>query len=1033
VTGRRRRECAPARRLALLALLGGLAAAGGAAASQAPEGGWVRFPEARTAPSALALRRGVDRARDAGTLRGRLYLPAAGPPAAGPSPAVVLLHDCRGIREYQHAWARRIAAWGYVALLVDSFHTRGAQDVCARYPRLGGWPEVGGRVFDAYAGLQYLAAREDVDAGRVAVLGWARDATLSSVLEDGAQALFEQRFRAAIAFYPDCRHTVRSRFVAPTLVLVGQLDDWARPLPCTRMAGAGQRGSAPVQVSVYPLAYHAFDDPAVGAHAFFKEAWNFNRQPARGAHLGYHEAAHENAVQRVKSFLESHLSGWPGSYADAFGGDADEVPGAWTVDPRDPGPDLPPAGRSLFDWLFTREAGGERVYDVPFPFERVLARIDRALGVAADAPSPLRINLIPLGRSLQRDAAAPEYFAYPRIVVAVDSEPDLARVERPLLLRDRLFLGYQERANVIEVISWNEAAGRFEFQLVRDYRPGGEPEVRYASRALCTSCHQNGAPIFAEAAWDESNSNRTIAARLREEQERFHGVAVYGSAVAAPAIDNATDRANLIPAVQRVWHEGCGGEAAHAPGCRAAMVTAMLQYRLSQETHFDRRTAGYRERLRGTLAREWAARWPEGLNLPSPDIPNREPVLVRNHIPAPLDPLRRRGPIERWTLADGVRIGNQTADQVGRIVAAHADMLTAADVRRLDRHLFARGVAGDAPRERLEAGCELRIVSLRGVRDEVRFRCPRSDAAGPAPTLQGRLLLRDGKLAGGRVDVLETPAGDIFTELDVGAGEVSTAAGSTTVRARLHHKDGRLHARLADGRALEWLQLGWTGDADARAGKLRLVVMDDFAPLADAVAALAARARRGAGGPLAAPRLRAPRLAAALHAELGLAPTRWCCEPAAPMPPARPEFDLDRLAAARGVADTGPLAVFRRRCAGCHRTDSRFPPNFLAGDGDEVRERLAHCAERIYFRLGMWDLDETARPKSPMPPSSALLQAATAPAQWARSAELERLRGHVAGLLQLERGRAPALDDYLSRGYGQMRECLPPATRLAGD
>ena len=65
---------------------------------------------------------------------------------------------------------------------------------------------------------------------------------------------------------------------------------------------------------------------------------------------------------------------------------AEVAPGAvqsatWVVDPNDPGDDLPPSGRSLFDLLFTTRAGNEQVYDIPFPFSRVIERIERELPV----------------------------------------------------------------------------------------------------------------------------------------------------------------------------------------------------------------------------------------------------------------------------------------------------------------------------------------------------------------------------------------------------------------------------------------------------------------------------------------------------------------------------------------------------------------------------------------------------------------------------------------------------------------------------
>jgi hypothetical protein len=121
--------------------------------------------------------------------------------------------------------------------------------------------------------------------------------------------------------------------------------------------------------------------------------------------------------------------------------------------------------------------------------------------------------LIPLGRSLQRDSAAPDYFGYPRAVVAVDGEPG---GPGELYVKDRLYLGYQEKANLIEVISYNEDAGRFEFQVVTDYRAGGTPQV-VANRAVCTACHRSRRSFPTGVGQD--NANPKIAARGRGAEE----------------------------------------------------------------------------------------------------------------------------------------------------------------------------------------------------------------------------------------------------------------------------------------------------------------------------------------------------------------------------------------------------------------------------------------------------------------------------------------------------------------------------------
>src|SRR3546814_10225340 len=90
----------------------------------------------------------------------------------------------------------------------------------------------------------------------------------------------------------------------------------------------------------------------------------------------------------------------------------------WSSDvcSSDLGSDKPPAGRSLFDFVATHEQDGERVYDIPFPFEALLQRINARAGCDSGNDC-LRVVLIPLGRSLQRLAAAPDFFAHPRIEI----------------------------------------------------------------------------------------------------------------------------------------------------------------------------------------------------------------------------------------------------------------------------------------------------------------------------------------------------------------------------------------------------------------------------------------------------------------------------------------------------------------------------------------------------------------------------------------------------------------------------------------
>src|SRR3569832_1582456 len=73
----------------------------------------------------------------------------------------------------------------------------------------------------------------------------------------------------------------------------------------------------------------------------------------------------------------------------------------WVVDPAEPGTNLPPIGRSLFDFLITKSVNGKKVYDIPYPFSALVARLESHLH-SKRAPPALKRLLIPVNRSLQR-------------------------------------------------------------------------------------------------------------------------------------------------------------------------------------------------------------------------------------------------------------------------------------------------------------------------------------------------------------------------------------------------------------------------------------------------------------------------------------------------------------------------------------------------------------------------------------------------------------------------------------------------------
>jgi dienelactone hydrolase len=217
----------------------------------------VHFPSATTPPSPLQQRlaheRGQAIEREPGVeLSGELYRPAGD----GPFPAVVMLHGCNGRlpRAVEDAEGARFTALGYALLTVDSFGPRGVKERC----RAEDGPPVD-RVVDAYGALLYLARLPFIDADRIAVLGYSQGAivALSAVELNGIETLFDHRFRAAVAYYPYCSNALAAS--APTLILIGELDDWTPAEACRRDMARRSGEGEPVKLVVYPAAYHAFN------------------------------------------------------------------------------------------------------------------------------------------------------------------------------------------------------------------------------------------------------------------------------------------------------------------------------------------------------------------------------------------------------------------------------------------------------------------------------------------------------------------------------------------------------------------------------------------------------------------------------------------------------------------------------------------------------------------------------------------------------------------------------------------------------
>ena len=241
-------------------------------------------------------------------LSGHLFKPATATPVGG-RPAVVMLHGCSGvfyvnpqgvasISSIYREWADRLAAAGYVALLVDSLSQRGLGSQCGNGPGVG-LSEIFDRPADAVAGRNYLVgAGLSVKADRIGLLGWSNGGstvlatlatkkpvtyTVDSPLAVGAP------FRVGVAFYPGAGlsdpkcyqvrpngttttscwngldQTVWDSY-APLAIHQGTADTTTLPAYVNQRVGPAwaSAGGAQISVSLYGAAVHSFDDPNTG-------------------------------------------------------------------------------------------------------------------------------------------------------------------------------------------------------------------------------------------------------------------------------------------------------------------------------------------------------------------------------------------------------------------------------------------------------------------------------------------------------------------------------------------------------------------------------------------------------------------------------------------------------------------------------------------------------------------------------------------------------------------------------------------------
>jgi hypothetical protein len=661
----------------------------------------------------------------------------------------------------------------------------------------------------------------------------------------------------------------------------------------------------------------------------------------------------------------------------------------WVVHASRPGPDLPATGMSRFDQLFLT---ADRGYQIPYPFSKLVEYLDARIDNGDR--SGVRRLLIPIGRSLRRNMPAPDFFKYPRALIALQGEPVNMPGENTGVLEYRLFIAHQPASASLEVISYNDSAGRFEFQVVENYAADGNPEVRQANRLMCLSCHQNAAPIFATRPWSETNFNVDVAAGLVGAMPQRFGSLIEALSADADTFDLLVERANYLAIGQLIWQKGCANVR-----CRATLLRALLQYRLSGRSGFANRDSRYRGDYYTELERNWRANWPQGLALSTSRIVDRDP-FGDTSLTAAQDPLSVRPHHAIWRAPDSV-----FADG---IIYRLAGFLTAADISRIDRHLVATGQRQSLQVDKYESACQLE--SREGSSAII-------DCSG---SLDARLEIEfdEEKPVALRIDSLRLPGESNLLQPDV----ASLAEVEGGLHATLVNRAPGLSQRLAGGDRAKSLKLYWLDSPLRGDSRIEVEILRDFVLLDQALSRLLLDHQQGLAESLEAKPFRRRAVIRELGQALGWASDGNITDRKFSTP-ARPT-DIDTQDPDRDHGPVGRLALLQPYCRHCHSEDSLNPPGFLAGA--KTRERIRQCAPRILARLRAWH-DNSEFAIAPMPPPATLAALSTSIEAWPHSDHYHTLLSAIEDLIG-EGDGASALTALEGIDY----DSLPPCLRAPG-
>ena len=194
------------------------------------------------------------------------------PEGKGPFPAVIVIHENRGLNEHTRDVARRFAAEGFVALAPDLLSRQGGTDKmespdAARTAIMAMDPA--DAIADLEAGLKYLASQPNVDADQLGSVGFCWGGARSFTLATASKLL-----HACVVFYGSTPPLeTLDKVHCPVLGLYGGTDE--------RITSKVPETAEAMKKAGKDFTYHVYEG---AGHAFFNDTGpNYNPEAAKDA------------------------------------------------------------------------------------------------------------------------------------------------------------------------------------------------------------------------------------------------------------------------------------------------------------------------------------------------------------------------------------------------------------------------------------------------------------------------------------------------------------------------------------------------------------------------------------------------------------------------------------------------------------------------------------------------------------------------------------------------------------------------------